>query len=149
VGSRGCVSSKDVAFQPPNQHKSNSSSTVPQSRSELTAFQDQRHGGIPGRAVYRAQNGHNRWRKECAMLVLSRKKDQTVCIGSDIRVTILHVAKDRVKIGIQAPYKVRILRGELRTPPGSRQIPMAVDSDCCALETATTLLATHALHLAR
>lgn len=47
------------------------------------------------------------------MLVLSRKPDQTIMIGSDISITVMSVKNNRVKIGIQAPSDVRILRQEL------------------------------------
>ena len=47
------------------------------------------------------------------MLVLGCKTDESVMIGDDIVVTILGVEGDRVKIGIKAPSKVRILRQEL------------------------------------
>jgi carbon storage regulator len=47
------------------------------------------------------------------MLVLSRKSEQSIQIGSDIVVTVLSVANGRVKLGIRAPGNVRVLRGEL------------------------------------
>ncbi|OHB65974.1 MAG: hypothetical protein A2V70_18020 [Planctomycetes bacterium RBG_13_63_9] len=47
------------------------------------------------------------------MLVLSRKCGQTVCIGRDITITFLKVGGQVTKIGIDAPFLVRILRGEL------------------------------------
>jgi carbon storage regulator len=47
------------------------------------------------------------------MLVLSRKRGQIVCIGEDITVMCLGVCGQIVKIGIEAPPSVRILRGEL------------------------------------
>jgi len=47
------------------------------------------------------------------MLVLSRKRGQTVRIGQDITVTILGARGQVMKIGIDAPALVRILRGEL------------------------------------
>jgi carbon storage regulator len=47
------------------------------------------------------------------MLVLSRKRGETVCIGQDITVKFLAVRGQSVKIGIDAPLQVRILRGEL------------------------------------
>ena len=47
------------------------------------------------------------------MLVLSRKTDQTIMIGSDIVVTVIAVRNNRVRIGIEAPSDVRILRQEL------------------------------------
>lgn len=47
------------------------------------------------------------------MLVLGRKINQSVMIGDDIIITILAVDGDQVKIGIQAPSHVTILRQEL------------------------------------
>lgn len=52
------------------------------------------------------------------MLVLSRKSTQTVMIGSDIRVTIVRLEGNQVRIGIEAPGDVRILRGELADEAG-------------------------------
>lgn len=56
--------------------------------------------------------------KEVDMLVLSRKSTQTVMIGSDIRVTIVRLEGNQVRIGIEAPGDVRILRGELADEAG-------------------------------
>jgi carbon storage regulator len=47
------------------------------------------------------------------MLVLSRKCGETVQIGRDITVTLLRIRGQALKIGIDAPSAVRILRGEL------------------------------------
>lgn len=47
------------------------------------------------------------------MLVLSRKTTQSVMIGSDIRITVVRLEGNQVRIGIEAPHDVRILRGEL------------------------------------
>ena len=47
------------------------------------------------------------------MLVLSRKKGETIKIGDDIEITIVATANDQVKIGIQAPKNIEILRKEL------------------------------------
>ena len=47
------------------------------------------------------------------MLVLSRKVDETIQIGDDIEIRILEVKGDTVRIGIEAPKSVDILRGEL------------------------------------
>ncbi len=52
------------------------------------------------------------------MLVLSRKTAQTVMIGSDIRVTVVRLEGNQVRIGIEAPHDVRILRGELTEEGG-------------------------------
>ena len=47
------------------------------------------------------------------MLVITRKTGEELRIGENIRVTVVETAKDRVKIGIEAPSDVRIIRSEL------------------------------------
>ncbi len=47
------------------------------------------------------------------MLVLSRKKDQTIVIGENIELTIIEIQGDQVRIGINAPKNVSIYRKEL------------------------------------
>ena len=47
------------------------------------------------------------------MLVLSRKKGQSIEIGDGITVTVTQIKGNQVRIGIQAPPEVRIHRNEL------------------------------------
>lgn len=47
------------------------------------------------------------------MLILSRKSNETIKIGDDIELRIIEVKGDTVRIGIDAPKSVDILRGEL------------------------------------
>ncbi len=47
------------------------------------------------------------------MLVLSRKKDEVILVGNNIRIVIVDVAGGKARIGIQAPADVAILREEL------------------------------------
>ncbi|NOZ06879.1 MAG: carbon storage regulator CsrA [Chloroflexi bacterium] len=47
------------------------------------------------------------------MLILSRKADESICIQRNIVVTVLEIDGDRVKLGINAPRDVLILRQEL------------------------------------
>lgn len=47
------------------------------------------------------------------MLVLTRKIGDGLLIGDGITVTILSVEGDRVKVGIDAPREIRVLRREL------------------------------------
>ncbi|MFY9277976.1 MAG: carbon storage regulator CsrA [Caldicoprobacterales bacterium] len=47
------------------------------------------------------------------MLVLTRKKDESIMIGHGIEVVILGIDGDKVRIGIEAPRDVTILRKEV------------------------------------
>lgn len=47
------------------------------------------------------------------MLVLTRKLKETIRIGDDITVTILRVKGQAVRIGIEAPREIRVIRAEL------------------------------------
>ncbi len=48
------------------------------------------------------------------MLVLSRKTDEALIIGSgEIRIVVLSVQGDQVKLGIEAPRAVSVMREEL------------------------------------
>ena len=48
------------------------------------------------------------------MLVLSRKPGQKLQIGDDITVTVLEVHGHVLRLGIEAPRDIRVLRGELQ-----------------------------------
>lgn len=47
------------------------------------------------------------------MLIITRKKGQSLMIGDDIEITISRIDDGSVKIGINAPENVTILRKEL------------------------------------
>ena len=47
------------------------------------------------------------------MLVLSRKTDESLLIGDDIKVTVLDIRGGQVRIGISAPASVKIHREEI------------------------------------
>ena len=46
------------------------------------------------------------------MLVLTRKTDESILVGDNIKITLLQIDADRVKIGIDAPRPMKILRFE-------------------------------------
>jgi carbon storage regulator len=46
------------------------------------------------------------------MLIITRKEDETVCIGDNIRVTVVKVRGKQVHLGIEAPPGLLILRGQ-------------------------------------
>ncbi|HMZ05995.1 MAG TPA: carbon storage regulator CsrA, partial [Anaerolineales bacterium] len=47
------------------------------------------------------------------MLVISRKINESITIGDNITVTVLDIEGDRIKIGIDAPRELIILRQEI------------------------------------
>lgn len=47
------------------------------------------------------------------MLVLSRQRDESIMIGKDIKITIVDIRKDRVRIGIEAPNNIPVHRLEV------------------------------------
>lgn len=47
------------------------------------------------------------------MLVLSRKESEKIMLGEEITLTVVRVSGDRVRIGIEAPRDMVILRREL------------------------------------
>ena len=51
--------------------------------------------------------------KGTAMLVLTRKADEQILIGNDIKITLVRVRGNSVRIGIDAPKEIRVVRGEL------------------------------------
>jgi carbon storage regulator len=55
------------------------------------------------------------------MLVLSRKRNETIIIDGDIRIMVVDIRGNQVRLGIEAPDSVRIVRRELRERTGSGQ----------------------------
>ena len=53
------------------------------------------------------------------MLVLSRREQERIKLGDSIVVTIIRVSGERVRIGIEAPPEVVVVRDEL--PPHKHQ----------------------------
>lgn len=47
------------------------------------------------------------------MLVLSRRKDESIRIGDDIIITIVEVRGDTIRLGIEAPREVPVHRSEI------------------------------------
>ena len=51
------------------------------------------------------------------MLVLGRKEQESVQIGDEVRITVVRISATRVRLGIQAPSNIVIVRGELADQP--------------------------------
>ena len=47
------------------------------------------------------------------MLVLTRKRSELIRIGEDIFIKVIRIGRSTVKIGVEAPTNVLVLRGEL------------------------------------
>lgn len=47
------------------------------------------------------------------MLVLSRKKGQSIIIQDQIEITVLEADGDTIKLGIKAPKEIQVMRKEL------------------------------------
>jgi len=47
------------------------------------------------------------------MLVLSRKKDEKIVIGDSIKIMVIDVRRDKVRLGIEAPRDVSVHRREV------------------------------------
>ncbi len=47
------------------------------------------------------------------MLVLSRKRDQSIIVGDAIKITVVDVRGDTVQLGIEAPREIGIYREEI------------------------------------
>ena len=52
------------------------------------------------------------------MLVLSRKPGEKILIGDNVTVTIVRIGPNTVRIGIEAPRDMNIVREELCEPAG-------------------------------
>jgi carbon storage regulator len=60
------------------------------------------------------------------MLVLSRKQNQAIIIDSNIRITVVSIRGNQVRIGIEAPEEVGVFREELletTAPPKDKSQP--------------------------
>lgn len=52
-------------------------------------------------------------RKETNMLVLSRKKNESIVINNDITIVVVEIRGDKVRLGIEAPIEVPVHRREV------------------------------------
>ena len=56
------------------------------------------------------------------MLILTRKESERIYLGDDIVLTVVRIGGDKVRIGVEAPSDVRVLRLELSEPDS--QVPV-------------------------
>lgn len=60
------------------------------------------------------------------MLVLSRKRNQVVCIGAAVRIRVMGFQGDKVRLGIEAPEDTEVHREEVH-----REITQTREVRCC------------------
>ena len=63
------------------------------------------------------------------MLVLTRKADEQILIGDDIKITLVRVRGNSVRLGIDAPRDVRIVRAELDSLDAKSESETTVEID--------------------
>ena len=72
------------------------------------------HAGWTGETGGRSPNGVCRPSvKERSMLVLSRKKDESIVINNDITIVVVEIRGDKVRLGVEAPKEVPVHRREV------------------------------------
>ena len=81
------------------------------------------------------------------MLVLTRKQAETIHIGEDIVIKVVQTGRGSIKIGIEAPKAVRVLRGEVAEEVAEQgKATQAQPSTCVAPPTKPATLAGDAIH---
>jgi carbon storage regulator len=65
------------------------------------------------------------------MLIISRKRGESLFIGADVQVTVVEVSGRKVRLGIEAPEDTAVWRQELGRVPSlaRRQQPVGCDDD--------------------
>ena len=63
------------------------------------------------------------------MVVLSRQCYQTIMVGDDIEITVVHIGGDNVRLGITAPSEVSVHRKEPREVIQCESLAAAVGRD--------------------
>lgn len=61
------------------------------------------------------------------MLILRRKKNESLLIGENIRITIIECAADGVRLAIDAPKQISILREELSAAEQTNKMALTPD----------------------
>jgi carbon storage regulator len=59
------------------------------------------------------------------MLVLSRKEDQSIVIDGQIKVTVVEIKGDKIRLGFEAPREVSVWREELVASVKERELAVA------------------------
>lgn len=74
------------------------------------------------------------------MLVLARKLDESIIIGDNISIKVISIDKGVVKLGIDAPRDVDIIRSELIEDVKDSNIAASKEQNLSALDTLSKIL---------
>ncbi len=74
------------------------------------------------------------------MLVLARKTDESILIGDNIHVKVISIEKGVVKLGIEAPNDVTIIRDELARDVADMNIEASKHAEIDNLEDLSKLI---------
>ena len=66
------------------------------------------------------------------MLVLSRRQRERIRLGDSIVVTVVRIGGDKVRLGIEAPADMLVLREELEPLPAPPLAPTAINTQAAA-----------------
>jgi len=55
----------------------------------------------------------NKYKRSVEMLVLSRRKEESIIIGDDVKITIVDIRGNKVRLGITAPREISVHREEI------------------------------------
>jgi carbon storage regulator len=61
------------------------------------------------------------------MLVLSRKPGERILIGDNVAITVVRIGPNSVRLGIDAPRDMNIVREELCQAPGATPTPQGIE----------------------
>lgn len=59
------------------------------------------------------------------MLVLSRKRNETIRLSGGIKITVIKIRGNQVRLGIDAPSNIEVLRDDAKSRQPQQRIPGA------------------------
>jgi carbon storage regulator len=69
---------------------------------------------------------------EWSMLVLSRKKNESIVINNDITIAVVEIRGDKVRLGVEAPKEVPVHRREVYDAIHRTEVPASDKADADA-----------------
>ena len=69
------------------------------------------------------------------MLVLTRRRSESIRIGNDVVIKVIQTGRGMVRLGIEAPAHVRVLRAELTEFSDAPEVVSAVKANSHGIET--------------